>query len=508
MRPALFRIALPVLLAIYPALFIAGGNPGEFAGIELLLTCAILAIVGTVVGGAVWLLRRARRTPGSDALIAGAIAWWLGWPLLLAAWLRSMNAGAIGLPRIMLPIATVLVVLILIWVWRGADRRRAAILATTFAAALAFFAFITAIRAWRPVPARVSAASTSAAAGPDIFLIILDAYPSSRVLAAEYGYSNRSFEDSLRALGFQIPKVAFSNYSATALTLASLLNMDHVSSLAPNLARERQPNGVLYRLIEDNAVVRFLVRRGYAFVLFPSTDFPGTQRNRLADERRVAPDAGVLRTALGASLFAQSVWSTTAPGYVAERLGYGVHSPALAVETFRHMPEAAQLQRPVFALGHVMITHEPYFFDASCQRSRAARQAAPFDRDALIAAVECTNSLLLDAVTRIIRSADRPPVILLQADHGTAKSFDPPPRTAAAITGRQARERFGAFGAYLLPGTEVLPDTVTPVNLFPIVLSRLFHVEIPLRPNVAFYSVPDAPFTLHPVTADSLGSSS
>ena len=127
------------------------------------------------------------------------------------------------------------------------------------------------LRAALPLPAAGKGAST---ARPDIYLIILDKYTGSEVLAGHFGFDNSAFEQFLGSRGFIVPRSSQANYPQTPLALASMLNLDYLQNLPRDLS--------LYDLIEHNRLAGFLKRQGYRFAFFP-TGFRITFQNRNAD---------------------------------------------------------------------------------------------------------------------------------------------------------------------------------------------------------------------------------
>ena len=65
-----------------------------------------------------------------------------------------------------------------------------------------------------------------------------------------------------------------------------------------------------------------------------------------------------------------------------------------------------------------------------------------------------------------------------------------------AVAPAQARERFGAFGAYYLPdgGGRLFSDSVTLVNVFQKVLSHYFGADIPPAPDDLYMSLERTPY--------------
>ena len=101
---------------------------------------------------------------------------------------------------------------------------------------------------------------------PDIYYIIPDGYPSDGWLHEAMNYDNLDFSQALESRGFAVVDHAQSNYGATLLSMASVLNMQFYDS------NESQIEDLDYlRLsIADNAIVRQLQLWDYTIVQFLS----------------------------------------------------------------------------------------------------------------------------------------------------------------------------------------------------------------------------------------------
>jgi hypothetical protein len=154
----------------------------------------------------------------------------------------------------------------------------------------------------------------------------------------------------------------------------------------------------------------------------------------------------------------------------------------------------------VFAFAHVLSPHSPYAFDRRCrtpERYVVGRRL----RDQYLDQLQCLNRMVLATVTRLIRDSDIPPIILLQGDHGSAVRGFRRDHRLADISPLEARERFGAFGAYYLPdgGARAFGDSVTVVNVLGNVLRHYFGAALPKEPDAQYMSVEDAPFNFRRV---------
>ncbi|MEW5926321.1 MAG: hypothetical protein AB1941_02425 [Gemmatimonadota bacterium] len=484
--------AFPSLLAAYPTLSLAAGSAAEFSPWELALLLLLVLLAAALLHLGVYALLRGRARPAAVSLVAAALVGWIFCSNLL------LDRVAEPLARTPLRVAIPAGVAAAAW-WAVRSRANPVGLArfcAVFTAALVLFPTAALARelyrfSAGPVveggagPAAAFARSGAAAAArgrPDVYLIVLDQYGDSGVLRDQLGFSNRAFEDSLRAMGFTIPRVSRSNYAWTAQSLASMLNMEHLPVLARGVDPEERSNHHLYRLVHGNRVSRVLKEHGYRVYFQPGLRWWGTGRNDAADSVYGVPSG--IRGLLARSALGPYVLATTVPGRLLHRAGFRSPVDAANVEALRSVPEVAPRPGPKFVFLHSMIAHPPYRFDASC--GEGARSTA--ERE-YVEQIRCANRLLLATVGEILRRSPEPPVILLQADHGPRLPRNEPAGDGP-LTPAQVQDRFGAFAAYHLPGggADALPDTVTPVNLFRIVLNRYLGAGLPLRADDMYYS--------------------
>ncbi len=285
---------------------------------------------------------------------------------------------------------------------------------------------------------------------PDVYFVVLDGYGRSDVLEAVYGYSNSHFLDGLVRRGLTVPDGATANYSMTAASVASTLNMDYM--VAPGTVPDHPLRLALYQVIQgDNLVARSLTDAGYEFVYIES----GWDGSRCGSNVDTCYRSGFLDEASWALL-------NRTPLAVPLETWFG---HAFAQNGLRALDELTQVAgeasaTPRFVFAHVLLPHPPLVLDAECQvrpepRPVGGAVGARFLADspalegrkwAYVEQVQCTNMKVL----RFLDELGDDSVVFLTGDHGPDSNGQPslPPGEWTEV---DRIERFGVFSAYGLP---------------------------------------------------------
>jgi hypothetical protein len=517
------RLLYPFLFAVLPLLNVLTRNPGgskpaDFATlivVVLLFWALVYALVAAVspqgwtspvvplivFAGVLWfysyptvrsLARIARRTPA--ALLVTTVVL-----LILAVATVAALRWLAGRPRYLDRVTNFFGLTgVLLVMWSGfrvvSDQiaARAAVQTSRLARELS-----------RPVVPHGS--HSRARAARDIYLLILDEYANSSVLQERFGFDNHEFEDSLRQLGFVVPAAVRSNYVHTMVSLPSLLNFSHLTQLTTELGPRSSDPTLPDYLVENNRTAAFLKSRGYQFIFFPSQWWISTTHNRNADwEFHAWSGLNPAREATRSDLRRAFV-GTTPLALLHRNDAYDADHVKRTLSAIARLPAR---NRPAFVLGHVLNPHYPYVFDPGCH-TLPVRPNASWGRGrekAYIGQLRCLNRLLLETVGGILQHSDPAPIILLVGDHGTNSLGYSEAESAAAVSPAQARERFGAFGAFFLPagGAEQLPDSLTLVNLIPGVLNYYFNAGIQPAPDKLYMSLEETPYLFVEVDPQSL----
>jgi hypothetical protein len=509
MKRPVAEVAYPFLWAMVPVLFRAYQSPGYFT----LADVATVTVGSIVLVGVVYLVAAAAFGDRAEGRLPALCA------MLGVVWLFGFDPLAKSLPHLPHHLAfvllgllwAVLTVVLVRWLARRPAVLRTASVFLALAGALLVVRFAVSIvvhRRWsereiaqsplrhmlaRPIQAPARAREPLR----DIYVIVLDEYANADVLRTVFGFDNGPFLDSLRALGFHVPRWTGSNYAHTTLSLPSLLNAAHVAAAERELPTGSTDPTLMNRLVADNRVARFLKRRGYRYILFPSMWWGSTQASPIADSivRVWANDGFALERELSRTELRRVLRRETILDYVHRDEPWDAEFVRRTLAGVALLPS---LEAPVFAFVHVLNPHWPYVFDRECHIPRRVEGRDP--RKAYIGQLECLNGLVLATVGRLIHDSKVAPVIILQGDHGSLMRGHWVKHAATArveaVPASVAWERFGAFGAYYLPdsGAAAFGDSVTVVNVMGNVLRHYFGAELPREPDERYLSVEHAPF--------------
>ena len=481
---------LPALTAAWiVGLFAASTAPLQDLWRPLLIGVGIAVVVGVIVRLV------AQRNPWPAVAIGAA------WMLAIGAW----------------PFA---LLVLLVALWRtGVDQIRARqarspvreapgdqvtrILRAIAAAALVVVVFSLAtsgaIRIDGPI-VTTAALDVDAASAPSIYLVLLDGYPATDTLEADFGFDNAAFLDRLDERGFDVASSSNSNYNRTLLTLASMLHMEYVEDIdaleAPGDGFATQTRQ-LTAAINQSPVPGMLADAGYRTVAISSSYGEATLVS--ADEIVDSPtmtmfEEQLLRyTTIGAWII--GTW----PEVVAEQHRLGVLDATGAFGALAREPEA-----PTFALAHVFSPHTPFVFNAdgsprppldcypqSCGLTtpELARLGISGDEyaEGLTAQLSYLNDVLVEELDRLLE-ADPEAVVILFSDHGTRYEDGP------------ADEHFRTFLAARTPGRDgIFDDDVSPIDVFPRLFQAYFGATLPEHDYRAAWAPDDAPLETTPV---------
>lgn len=346
---------------------------------------------------------------------------------------------------------------------------------------------------------------------PDIYYIILDGYGRQDVLEQVYGFNNKEFISFLESRGFFIADNAHSNYIQTPLSLSSSLNFDYID-FAKDFAGTESINRLpLFSLLRENRTRTILERAGYRFVAtssgYPFTEFTDADvylspyLSTLNELERFYLSTTALDPLISSntSLGNYLRYYLPLPGYEASR-----QRILYSLEELTKIPE---IDGPKFVFVHIVGPHPPFILNQQGEAIHPTRPYLAGDGEACGASSEeyqqqyieqliYINSQIQIAVDSILEKSARPPVILIQGDHGPGSLL-----RRDSIDKTCLFERASILSAYYLPeSSAVLPHDISPVNSFRVILNTYFGTNLELLPNRTYFSPQSWPYDFTDIT--------
>ena len=367
---------------------------------------------------------------------------------------------------------------------------------------------------------------SSAGQFPDIFHIVLDAYARQDRYRELYRYDNADLIEFLEDQGFYVVRQAHANYSWTAPSIASSMNMNYLEQVLPEIAEDVTDRTHLFFAIRYNQVFEILRDKGYRIVAFesgmPATDFDwqdvtihspnpaGIWGLGLLDEFQAGllastPVPRSVEALFGSDRVSQNALRRQYIDYALENLGRSASEPDGKPGT----------QGPKLVFAHIVAPHAPHLFkEDGTPFDPPMRPAGPgqacrmegAERDIFIdghtSYVRYLNKRLKQALRRIVDNATRDFVIIVQSDHG--------PQTwcqrGNILDPLFIRDRLAILTAIYIPDQryENLYQSMTPVNIYRTLFNTVFGAEFDLLPDKIHINTFANPYHHIPIRKDQL----
>jgi hypothetical protein len=327
---------------------------------------------------------------------------------------------------------------------------------------------------------------------PDIYYIILDTYTRADSLQKELGFDNSEFLVQMEEKGFFTGECSRSNYTNTADSLTSSLNMNYLSDLKQLLAEEGLDETNLRLLIRHSLLRELLEGVGYKTVAFDT----GYEWTRLRDAHAyLTPDSEpvqsqiiepfeLLQLETTAGLLLVDNWRLSAieqkqnifQELTNPEVRYGEHI-RLELYLLDTLPTVASLPGPKFVFAHVLIPHVPRVFGPQGEiltdpgfnmGELAGAVNEEYDLIGYLNEIEFINREMLKISQEIISNSRVPPIIVIQGDTGKS--------------GQNMVEILNLFYTQGEVNADLYPS-ISPVNTFRILLNSYLGADFELLPD-------------------------
>ena len=327
-------------------------------------------------------------------------------------------------------------------------------------------------------------AGTASAAAPDIYVILLDAFPGDRAAAHASGYDADAFPDALTSRGFDVIRDSHSNYLETQLTLTSMFWMRHlvdIPSLAPPFGPQSHDWWRIKTALNDSPAMDALRKHGYETISIDG-GYAHAHLDRV-DRFIGQPTPPELELAVINNTRLRKLVSAVAPTALPQLARDRIHDAFATAD--RIADEAHDRQRFVFV--HVAAPHPPWVFEADGSPrdpgyvSVTGEGTIPVQDSYDVGFAQATYIAgeATKVVDRILASSKQPPVIVVMSDHGPGSDFSWTDPLHSDYVARASN----LMAAYTPGHPGLIGDRLTPVNLFPTLFDAYLGVHVERQPD-------------------------
>ncbi len=344
---------------------------------------------------------------------------------------------------------------------------------------------------------------------PDIYCVVVGGRGREDIHHQYYDVDDAPFERELEANGVEVVDASLANYPNLLFSLSSTLNMDYLQAL-PN--GDAITTAQVADLFHENRVAHFLREQGYEILV-------GAPRSELLEprddiEESITPDR--MLSEFEIVLLENSAFSPMVQAFHYLRRG--------SVAEIGHMAEHGRVyqlldrlatlpsetgDRPRFVLAVLPIPEAPFLFDSEGNWPQSTGVRMYAGRPEFVGDVATyrqyygeqlrfTDEAILQWIKHLADENARPSVAVIMSAHGPSSSLVENRRRL------DLRERFssfisvGSFGAET-PRVE-LPERMSAVNVFRIVLNDVFGSDLPLLEDRLYLIKGDNPVVFEPIT--------
>jgi hypothetical protein len=329
----------------------------------------------------------------------------------------------------------------------------------------------------------------SAVQKPDIFFVVLDSYASSECLKEEFDYDNGEIDSLLSDNHFFTSRLSRSNYNMTPFSLSSTFNLNYLKNGLENRSIGGKAFLQAIQTFEDNQLTKFLKGQGYEIKNYGCIDIKGTpalMKPYFADLSFNQIDNQTFYSRLmediGWNFTQRNIFTghVKIPDSYKERKQQHIHKNNFNLDgLFSELK--TQDARPKFLYVHLMVPHEPFYFDAEGKEvSDTANILCKFTAEVgYLNQVKYCNLILKKLIPAICNSPLKDKVVIIEGDHGFRDYEKPVP----------IYKHFMNLNTYYFSDGDYsgLYDGISPVNSFRVVLNKYFHQSLPMLKDSSIY---------------------
>lgn len=308
----------------------------------------------------------------------------------------------------------------------------------------------------------------------DIYFIILDEFISPIAFRNYYQYNNEEFFSFLESKSFRLARYSYSNYPWTIPSVSSMVSLNYHK----NWVLKKEFPQVAHFLLRQNLTAKLLESDGYQVYSIPSIYwFGNTSKGLWKDFLFRAKSYG-----LTMSVLRSTPLTDKAREYQRIQHRNHIHHQFAQLEEIAKKKEGKK-----FVFTHFLCPHRPIVFDRE-GKELVGEDIALAEKDKnhkyYLNQAYFISQSIKKMIEKITTFSATPPIIVVVSDHG---------KFPIGVSGKGKRTlplnelswRLSNFIALYLPSSSIeLPEILTPVNIFRLLLNNYYGYNLPLLEDI------------------------
>ena len=325
---------------------------------------------------------------------------------------------------------------------------------------------------------------------PDVYYLVYDCYPGTQFLKDYMQFDNSRFDLELKKNEFYVIKKPKSNYNRTAFSIASTLNFQYLQDIQDHLVpNSKNYSQALLTIRQSDAlkIFKFFNYNFYNLSIFDFENSPAVYKENfltLPSERILLYNSLIERVRQDLS------WNFNSPAFRKNEQFLNAYQLKkrdfnnLVIDSLLKLPFLPGAQ-PKFVYAHFYLPHPPFFYDSNGNSNNiqlVTDEKTFRNKTLFLSYLKYTNNKIIQICNAIKKGSNNKALILLQSDHGFT-DFEGGPVEPETF--------FKNYIALFSPDKDysALYDTISNINMFPIIFNKYFGSNIPLQKDSSIFLV-------------------
>ena len=292
---------------------------------------------------------------------------------------------------------------------------------------------------------------------PNIYLLLFDEYSPSPFMKKYYNYDSSFVGEELNKLGFSVSETGHNTYPSTVVVTTQLFNLDE------SIVDENTPEYKCLEYRENNLLVRQAQQHGYTLNGVGYSYFYGVEPRNAGDSITGA------QTMSGETMDILFLKNTPLYPFV-EQDSYPL-SAKLTKNNLEYLSseECISLDGGVFTISHLLLPHEPFYFNANGDLNSKVVSDWK-DKNYYLHQYKFTSDQIIKIANNLV-SNDPESIIIIMSDHSARAASDPD--LSGVWFSEEDKTNF--FNAVYLGGKTIKIDGLSGVDTLKLVFQSIMN---------------------------------